>query len=307
MITFNILGGCVSRDIFSRPAHGNKYKVNRYTRGFSPLFCLDPGLEIDRKAFDAIDSTKLSNFSKRALYIELTHSVFDFLLEGKSDYLLLDTGMFRIPYAKLANGQYILAEALNAGFIKALLERKMIPQIVEKLAPDFLDDDEFKSRVVRYADRIKTLYTTDRIILMNHGQNRLYWDKKKKAIGMYNNFRKRYETGDKMMKHAFELLKNELAGCHVINYLPNAIADRWHPLGANPMHFTIGYYEYCLECIDIIVRNLPWEEEEKAISKNRDRWNRKYAQVYYPHVARYCILLKEKLECDASLKSSHLL
>lgn len=93
----------------------------------------------------------------------------------------------------------------------------------------------------------------------------------------------------------FNQLKTELAGCHVINSLENAVSDAAHPLGISSLHFTYGYYKYCLESIDAITEGLSAEEEAAKLERLRKKWNNLYATAYFSRLQQYAMSLNEKV------------
>ena len=131
MVSFNILGVCTSRDIFSRTK--NNYVVNKYTLGFSPLFCFEKSVtgSVSLSDFLNISYPKgRSNFLRRTDYIEYSRSVFDFLCESKSDYLILDLAMLRSSYFMTEDNSFLVGSSKQRiEFYKRLADIFNFPKI----------------------------------------------------------------------------------------------------------------------------------------------------------------------------------
>ena len=129
----------------------------KYRRaGFSPFFIFDEGAGIDPKAYyDVADKHKLpySNFMKRAFLLELNRQAIDYIHSQKSDYLLLDSTVFRFTYFKTADNKYFVNGIKNqrTEFYKVLARELKLPPVADPCVPcDFLDDDEISGNFLLY-------------------------------------------------------------------------------------------------------------------------------------------------------------
>ncbi len=292
MTSFNILGVCTSRDIFSRTKDGANYQINKYTLGFSPFFCFEPGLKFDKDEFYKVEYKNGTNFSKRAAYIEFTRSVFDFLTEQESDYLLIDVAMLRSSYFKTEDGNYFVCSTKKRmDFYQNLVKDLNFPAVKEQNIPcDFLPEDEIRKRLKAYAAKLLTIYKPAQIILCNHQLSRMLY--KNRRIVFFSNFDENWGHKNEFISFCFNIMKTELKGCHIIESLSNAVADVKHPLGIHPMHFTPGYYKYCIESINLITKGLPVDEESMRLKNIHDKWNKFYATKYFKKLLDYTAVLK---------------
>lgn len=309
MISFNILGVCTSRDIFSRTNSKDKYTVNKYTLGFSPFFIFDEGAGIDPKAYyDVADKHKLpySNFMKRAFLLELNRQAIDYIHSQKSDYLLLDSTVFRFTYFKTADNKYFVNGIKNqrTEFYKVLARELKLPPVADPCVPcDFLDDDEISRRLKNYAQKILSMYEPSKIILIRHHNARLL-KMMNGGVRFFKNEDGKLDREDNFIDLCFNKLKNALPGCHVINNLDNAVSDAAHPLGISPLHFTYGYYKYCLDCIDAITEGLSAKDEAAKLERIRIKWNHQYAFTYFAKLQHYAQTLNNKLAQAEELSKS---
>lgn len=284
MATFNILGCCVTRDIFSMHQNDGGHKVNQYINEFSPLFSLENGLDLDYDKYNSIDISSISsNFIKRCTYLDITKNIFNYITKKASDYLIIDPGPIRMGYIVFENGITCYAGRVSQKIINYMIEQKIFPPIYESLNFDYMSLREFEYRTIKYCNKLKTLYPTNRIILNEIQHGFLLFDRNDKKI---TTFKDSYELKrkNKLLSYIFEIMKRELKGCHII-YMPrNIMCDKHHYLGWAPLHFTKGYYDYGLEAINIILSSKSIAEEVDRLEKCRIKWQRLYATIFYHHL-----------------------
>ena len=295
MTSFNILGVCTSRDIFSQTEGEKKYQIKKYTLGFSPLFVFEDGLKIDKESFDSVElGMKIHQFGRRACYLEFTHSVFDFITQEQSDYLIIDLSLLRNSYFLTEDGHYFIYGRKKLRLYEEMVEKLNLPAVKEKSIPcDFLPQKEVEKRLKAYAAKLLALYRPEQIILCEHKHSRL--SVCGDMIRSFRNFDETYGRGDKFVNFAFTVMKDELKGCHVINYLSNAFADAHHRLGKSPLHYIKEYYQYC---IDLIVQKLPSDEEESKLRRLYKKWNRTYALKYFNMLKKMAVSQFESRELE---------
>lgn len=220
MTTFNILGCCVTRDIFSMHKNDGGYKINQYVNEFSPLFALDYGLDVDYNIYNSIDISSIcSNFIKRCTYLDVTKNIFNYINKKNSDYLILDMGPIRIGYIVFENGVRCYGGGFSKKVINSMIDRKVFPPIYEYLNYNYMSLREVEERIIKYCAEIKKYYPVEKIILNELLHAFLLFDKKNKKIIPFKNS---YELNQKniFMSQVFEIMKRELNGCHII-YMPH--------------------------------------------------------------------------------------
>lgn len=91
MITFNVWGNCMSRDIFNPLQNENRYKVLQYVGVGSshPISAFSDKYERNVTPQD-IKDYNISNFEKRCFCQDFNKTALSYLIERKSDYLLID-------------------------------------------------------------------------------------------------------------------------------------------------------------------------------------------------------------------------
>ena len=103
----NILGSCISRDIFSYQSNDGGYRISKYSNCYDIFNITGKPVEIDKELYYQADFKEMMcNFEKRCLYLDLTKNTLNYIREEKSDYLILDPAMCRFSSYKI-NDAYI--------------------------------------------------------------------------------------------------------------------------------------------------------------------------------------------------------
>ena len=281
MATFNMLGCCVSRDIFSMHKNDGGHQINQFVNEFSPFFSFENGLEIDYDKYNNVDISSISsNFVKRCTYLDITKNIFNYIKKKNSDYLIVDTGAVRTGYVVFENGITSYAGRISKKIIGYMVEQGIFPSPYEYLNFDYMSLREVEIRTIKYCNELKKMYAVEKIILNEIQHGFLLVDRKNKKITTFSDA---YELKKKnrLMSYVFEIMKRELKGCHVIQMLHNVMCDKYHYLGWAPLHFTKGYYDYGLEAINIIISSKSMDEETERLEKCRLKWQKLYAFIFY--------------------------
>lgn len=270
--TVNILGTCISRDTFSTHPNDGGYKVLKYVHEFEPFHFVCKGLEIDKQKYDAFDvSDKITNFRKRCMYLDATKKVMDYIKEAESDYLVIDSALFRITSMRWGD-TIVCVSNHRQKFFEALNKKGVLKEKFEEIV--YVPNEEFEERLEDFAQEVLKIYPPEKIILVE-------------VRGVFANFDgeniSAFENIDDINKKneriavGFDVMKKKLAGCHIIPVLDAAVADMNHWLGPATFHYTKEVYDYQYECINVINEKLPRDEEESRIRELQ----RKYTEYYY--------------------------
>ncbi len=277
--TFNICASCPARDTFSMHQHETGYKVLQCTNGFSPLLINEPPIPFDKERFDAFELIGISNYAKRCLKQSLERSNVDWALQQKADYMIVDSGLFRVTMQYLGKKQdECLHWTINPQYADKMKHEGIIPSSVGTKKPEDYSDEEIKHRIKRYLDRFLEHYRQDEIILMDirHASVYVETDGSVKPF-----FRQRWGVENRRIARAFEIMKDYLKDCHLIPMPDFVLGNKKHPLGHHAMHYTQEYYDYALACLDVICQKLPHAQEKEKIAalcqKCSDECGRKYS------------------------------
>ena len=104
----SILGLCVLRDFFGMKENNGGFEIDRFVQSISPISAVSDSML--QKRIDNSDEIiqdvfhDLTNFYKRLIKQDLEKSVFTYLSERKSDYLIIDAGNCRYNLLKYSAG-----------------------------------------------------------------------------------------------------------------------------------------------------------------------------------------------------------
>ncbi len=270
--TINILGTCISRDTFSTHADDGSYLVQQYVNEFDPFYFGGKGMEVDKERYFDYDTTGLiPPFRKRCMYLDATKTIMDYIKEKDSDFLLIDAAICRMPTLRVGD-TFISVSRNRADFFRMLKEEGIIhDDVAEELR---VPCEEFEERLRSFSSEVLKVYPPEKIVLIElQGSYVHYNGKVLTPFGGLDNLTEK----NKRMKLGFELLKEQLAGCHIVPMLDAVVADTNHWLKTAFIHYTREYYDYAYECMNVIAKKLPRDEEELEIR----RLHRDYTQLYY--------------------------
>ena len=280
-ISFNILGVCVLRDVFSYHENDAGYIINQYVNEFSPLYCFEKGTYVNIDKYNQIDTTNItSNFIKRCILFNVTGGVLDYISKKKSDYLILDIALTRTQYFVLENGQYCYGAYKK--LYDLMSKNGLFPPIKEILQFNFLDKKEIRNRLKIYCNKIKKMYDVSKIILFEIRNSILLYDSKNDEVYPFNiQAIKKANSQNELIDYCFSIVKEELQGCHIV-YMPKyVLCDKYHHLNIGLLHFTKEYYDYGINAINIITKGLKRDDEERMLYELYTDVNNKCANKYF--------------------------
>ncbi len=272
----NILGTCISRDTFSVKPEIEKYKVLRYVNEFDPFYFNTQGMQIDKEKFDAYDVAPLiSNFRKRCMYLDAVKKIMDFIKEADSDFLVIDSAICRLQTMRLGDA-CVAVSNYKEGFFNSLKDEGITDVGVEEKFHVPLE--EMEERLKGFTSEVLKVYPPEKIILLEIQGSFVHYDGTKLTpFGAVD----KVIDKNKRMKLGFDILKKQLAGCHIIPMLDAVMSDTNHWLKVAMLHYTKDYYEYAYECMNVIAQRLPRDEEEKQIALLHKEYTDRYYKNFY--------------------------
>ena len=272
-ISFNVLGSCVSRDTLD--FKNKKYNVLKYAAFFSPYTMLNGHpLNID---FSLFDDLNLAGIYKRGIYLDCNNSIFEYIAEGISDWLLLDVAPVRIDIVKWTGHNVVLT---YSGPLKCTLDK--LQSVIGEEQPEVLSswkipDNELYKNLDKVIDGILALYNPEQIILSEFYGVQQYIGNKGELKCFNEAARNIVLNQNKIIKKTIDYYKRKLKGCHNISPPDNLLACEWHRWGLYQLHYHDFYYEYAEKCVDIITQKLERSEEERQIEYLRQLYSEKFA------------------------------
>ena len=239
-IRIAIHGSCVSRDTFDFDDSG-RYEVCEYVARNTIFSSVQPPIDIGWFASRPLEK----NWRDRMISINLEKTLFSRLKDSESDYLLIDLIDERFPQIRVPE-TYLTWTAGLKEFAPSL---ENTGQIVHGMTFPFEQTEE---ALRMYCQRIKSLFRSDRIILLCAKFVGEYLDKD----GIRNPFPdSRIQYSERLNAHIrtmYHYLQKELR-CQTIQLPPETAATEDHKWGLAPMHYeTAAYLAFLKELKDII-------------------------------------------------------
>ena len=271
-IHLSILGGCPTRDMFGFCDLKQVFVVDRYVEGVNPIsliqksplkkpFCLE-NLNEEQKR-DVFGT--LSPFYQRCLSIDIRKDL-DYVLNAKSDYLLLDFIALRFNVLRdLLNEEVFLTDLdwieKSCGYLKYLTKAGYISSQFDSLDILSLPDAFFESAMDRLLKKILSRYDEEQIILVDLQCVEWCIDKDKRFCYLGDVTRARVKT--QRIRRGFEYFEKRLPRCHIIFFPQDVVSYDGHKWGKLNLHYVDEYYEYGYRSVETIVNNRNNRDKEE--------------------------------------------
>lgn len=298
MISFNVFGDCVSRDILTPIINRGEVQVLQYLAFSSPLSVASAKPE-QQISLDNIERFEGPAFNRRCMLLDYNNTCLDYLFKKKSDYLIIDFLDSRCPLLK--KGDHYITQSVT--FRKNLNNFKSFFDIENYSNIDVFEDireEQWEYAIKYICEEIQKRYSPSQIIINKHyacskfcAKGGLFdfahkdnekMDFSKVDAFYYNSYGigKTNELADLL----FNIASRNLRGCHIINFPKNIIADSNHTWGFNPLHYTSVLYEYGSKAIEIICERNSEAEEQRKLAELLEKYseialqeNEKYAMI----------------------------
>lgn len=272
MISFNILGCCVSRDIMTPLIQHGDMEVLQY-QAFSNILSVCSEEHEFSVSADDLESYTGSHFAKRCIAQDISKTVFDHIFLKKSDYIIIDILDARMTLLKKENYLVTLSNTVIAN--RERLNRDYGFDTYEQVSPFGIDDKQWEKAVDRLCEQLRKHYASHQIILHKFYGLEEFADKNiiKAFPKQKIDFVRKYNS---LAKKLNGMLEEKLKGCHVIEFPENVIAVAGHKWGLNPLHYHHMYCEYGAEAIELITRNFPNEQEKAELSLLKAAYEEKF-------------------------------
>lgn len=279
MATFNILGCCVSRDIFRLNENQFGHNILQYVGVGSILNLADKGMSVNEYEFNNVDNNS-SQFIKRSIYQDITKTSLSFLFKKDSEYLIIDIANSRYDYIQFRNGVKCVRTPTTIRYIDLCIKKGVIKQGYDILHFDYMGNYEIENNVKTVCNIILQNYPVEKIILNEVKNCYLLLKPDRSAINKFYQF-DLLKRQNMLLAYIFDLLKQYLVGCHVIKFPYYMMCDSNHKWGVDSLHYTSGYYIYGMEAINIILKSFDTTYEKCKLDELRMVWSEKYATAYF--------------------------
>ena len=142
------------------------------------------------------------------------------------------------------------------------------------------DDAFWRTTIEAFAERLKTLFAEEKIILLKNRQAELYVD----ANGLLHLYSSSGHFNSIMVT---QLLLEKLEGfflaccpsCKVVEIPPYAIGSQRHKWGNHPLHFTPVLYAYLLACVKAITLEEDFDKLSALYSEYAEKFRAEYEEA----------------------------
>lgn len=282
----SIYGCCVSRDGFSRHENDGGYIVEKYIQSISPFLTSKPQKEKDDIFADLVNNLDgLPNFYKKLLRLEHSGEAFDYFIQQKSDWLILDNGPFR--YELYAPDATHLDDGMTDSIL-TLVKNKCARQIqgteletiskCSKTDPLSWDEAIFVKYTQTFLKRLLSQYRQEEIILVR--VENVVSCISENDVHIYKNLQACIKENARMQK-AWEIMRTMLPEAHVIDLPITTVGNLHHKWGASGLHYADEYYEYFLRAVDIITQErLPLKQEREKLCQLQEFYTKRFWELY---------------------------
>lgn len=286
MISFNVVGCCVSRDILNPLIDRGGVQVLQYSGFASPVSMFSGKGDFEISMEDMRDYQG-PNFYKRSLCFDINKHSFDYIIEKKADYILVDILAARLNMLK--KGDHLITITNPVVINRERLNKDFGLDKYEEITPFDINEQQWEEDIDKLCNSILKHYSPKQIIFHRYYQAVKYVGGQ--FLGAFGDDKTQLirKTNELIKKLDVRVEKN-LKCCHIIETPDYVLADKASPRGIHPLHYTNDYYEYGAKALKIIFRNLTDEQERAEISELRSFYEAKFK------------LLNEKLDLNNRLQ-----
>ena len=278
-ITINIIGACVSRNIFNSKI-GLPYDVKKYSFNCHPLLMFQQrlsSLTIDDDQIEKLPNPEFTHKFPRTMMKKVIQGGLDKdLLNDKGEWIVVDTHYSIYNATKVTAGEISFIEQSNyAEYIKQFVKNNNYKVTVEKFNKS-IDVENYLPDFIEYMKNWE-----GKIILLISKPSRHYISNKK----IYEVNSDVYYQ-DLISNYTFGKIISENIDCHILD-IP------FDPISADKrsyVHYTQTTFNYLKQRIDLIVTN-------KDTSENITRLNLKYEMLANAELLK----ISGQYSCAASL------
>ncbi|MBD5493517.1 MAG: hypothetical protein HDR12_03810 [Lachnospiraceae bacterium] len=279
MITINVWGNCMTRDILNPLVSKGKLRVLQYVGvGTShPISAFSDKGRFEVK-IDDLKDYRGSNFEKRCFCQDINKTALDYLIERKADYLLIDLMSIRLNMLKKQK-HYIVC-----GYPYVLNKEKVFEDYrldnYEMVTPYDINIDTWYEYIDKFCNFILKYYSLNQIIFHECYGTAKYIDDKPPLYKTFSTKRvEEVNQYNQLAKKVNTYFEEKMEGCHVIKFCENVMSDKANPLGLHPLHYEKSYYEYGAEAVKIICQNFFDDEEAVVLEELRKNYTDKFSQL----------------------------
>lgn len=272
MISFNVIGCCVTRDMLNPLIESGDLQVLQYN-AFSSVVSMTGSHGKTEIELNPTEKYKGTPFKLRCLAADINKTVFDYVFAKRSDYIIVDILDARMSLLR-NDDHFITISNTLIDNMDVLSEQYPINEY-EKILPYQIDDKQWEESISILCRNILRHYSPRQVIINKFFGKEEYIDGeliKLFSDDVAENVRK-YNT---LCFKLYHLMEEQLKGCHVIEFPKNTIASGQHMWGLNPLHYHEIYYEYGAAAIKIIMSAVSEEEKKSRLLQIKNIYEDKF-------------------------------
>ena len=299
MITLNLIGSCITRDLFRIGDTAQRFKILKFCQFSSPAsFCESENIRITPDELSNFCNNH--NFTKRCLCHDINKSVLSAISSNPSDYLIIDLCELRFKYYRinLKNGDSFIVTATK--YLKELIENDLFRKFlqIDNIETDIeLSDDVIQNKLAEYARFIQEHYAPKQVILI---RNLPVWRHINDSKKCFEEFwiPNIYKTRIKLNKF-YDYFQTLLPEIHIVTMPEHCLGNALHLWKRDPLHFVDEYYEYLYKAVEIIVENR--HNEVQALTQLKDTYSKLF--YYYEQSKKYEYYISSQTLSDNILRN----
>lgn len=278
MININIIGSCVSRDIFTFD-EGN-FENNVYIARTSIL----SNLQHKNWSIDEKDLKIDSKFQKEAVIRDLNKTVYKDIAKDNTtkSYLIVDFIDERFKIAKIDDKYATYSvELMNSKWLEGK-DFELLDKVPKKIGYGFsFEGVDIEHYIREFAYNIKKIYEPDKIIIHEAYMCEQYVDE----AGYIQIFKPHILDDvikkNKMLKYMYKALEKYIPEAYIINLFDGnqILANSKHVWKLAPMHYEDKYYKLALEKIFLITKGNQINATKTTERKNLADFNSEDVEV----------------------------
>ncbi|MGG0237437.1 DUF6270 domain-containing protein [Bacillus rhizoplanae] len=243
MKTIDILGSCVTRDVF-RYDEENIFKVNKYYARSSLVSIYSKPINVTLE-----DINLGSAFQKNMVYNDLAKGFRKYIKNQIADCFLIDFIDERFPVLKNGDSYFTRSnEFVNA---KSNIKGDALNS-VEKM-------NKWKESALLFSEEISNHFNLDQVILHKAYWKESYIDKDGEVKAFKDSEVKVFngeviaQNNEKLMQY-YSFIEENLKGIKTIQ-LDELIASETHVWGLSPFHYQDEYYKEFVKQLKLLTKN----------------------------------------------------
>ena len=243
-IKVNIHGSCVTRDAFEVCEHS--FEVGEYISRNSIFSAVSDRMEIDKEINKVIEVLK--PWEQKCLYTDINKITFERLEKSNAKIILLDLIDERHSLVLGAKNCFVT----NSVYFKDAKLVEYIKNIVGIRDASSFDDELIESVLYKYKTELLKIYDVKNIVINEAYCVEFYRSRTGEIVKFSEQELKSIHHTNLKLQKMYKLLESYLEGCHIIQMLPETLADEQHKWGLAPFHYEKEFY---LNVMDYLTRN----------------------------------------------------